>query len=79
MFNNTNLPANFQIDFSKGYLFSAIPNFYEQKENFRTQFVTDEQQSDLVKRHLGTSNAWFDAMDCTRDLIHYRIMRSKKY
>lgn len=79
MFNNMNLPESFQIDFSKGYLFSSIPNFYEQKENFRTQSVTDEQQSDMVKLHLDTSNAWFDAMDCTRDLIQYRIMRSKKY
>jgi hypothetical protein len=74
-----NLPPSYQSDFAKGYLFAAIPNFYETLNNFRNPYVTDDSQNEQVNWHLETSNAWFDAMDCARDLTHYGIMKPKKY
>ena len=79
MFESTELPDSFQANFSRGYLYAAVPEFYKKLQETQSPSVREEQQADLVEMHLNTSNAWFDAMDCTRDLVHYKIMGNKKY
>jgi hypothetical protein len=71
------LDEAWQRNFSKGYLYSAIPDFYMHKERFKSKFVKKEHQAAQVNSHKKTGNGWFDAMDCTRDLIAYGIMIEK--
>jgi len=77
IFQVPNQSETFQSDFSKGYLFAAIPEFYKQKEKFKSKNVKEKQQFNSVNLHIKTVNSWFDAMDCTRDLISYGIIESK--
>ena len=77
IFQLPNQSETFQSDFSKGYLFAAIPEFYKQKEKFKSKYIKEKQQFHSVNLHIKTVNSWFDAMDCTRDLMLYGIMKDK--
>jgi|GEM_PF-2079828 len=77
------LPADFQTDFSLNYLDAAAPDWrdvqllLESLEGFTLSVNSLDFQHQHAQTHLDTNNAWFDAMDCSRDLMMYGIMLPK--
>ena len=77
------LPADFQADLSRGYLDTAAPEWrdvqrsLESLEGFIFGANSVDFQHEQAQTYLNTNNAWFDAMDCSRDLMTYGIMLPK--